>query len=155
MRHGQQEKRDAYTLLELVVALAVLAIFAAISVPSIYQSYLRFRTLDQSVNSAMNSILLAKRLAVEKSTPYAYEFVHGQHVQSIYPLRDPSLAKTELLPASVRLLGTASPPSKIVQLVFREDGSTDGFKIKIEYQSQFETVQVLRHLGFPQRTDED
>ena len=90
--------QPGFTLIELVLALAVLTVVATIVLPSFFRSYFQNRALDQAVASVMESMLTAKQLAIQSSSPYVYEYTRGSNVQQIYPLTKPVSKQTVTLP---------------------------------------------------------
>ncbi len=147
--------RKGYTLLELLLALGVFAVLAAVVVPAFLGNFLHHRELDQAVASTMESILLAKRLAIQSSTPYVYEFSAGTNLDWVYPFDGPRPQPLHRIPSSIRLEADTSNSSDSCRVLFREDGTTDGFTMKVVGLHQSQRLQVTRKLAIPQRIDNE
>ncbi len=145
--------RSAYTLIELLLALAVLAVFAAVVLPSFFRSYFEHRVMDKSVSQVMESILAARQLAVQTATPVVYEFTPGSNVQKIYPVSamDESNRQVIKLPENVHLEIDGKSALSTNRAIFREDGSTEGITLMVVGPTQSQAIQVHRRLGIPQR----
>lgn len=160
MMHANRsgECRQAYTLIELLLALAVMSVIATIVVPSFFRSYFEHRTMDQSVSQVMETMLTARQLAVQTATPFVYEFTPGTNQQRIFPLM-PTQAKVGnqvvMLPSDIRLEQLSSGPVNSNRTIFREDGTTEGIDVLVVSATQSQAVQVHRRLGIPQRVIEN
>ena len=151
-------RRRAYTLIELLLALALMAVIATIVVPSFFRSYLEHRAMDQSVSQVMESMLTARQLAIRTATPYVYEFTPGTNRQRVFPLievRKNSEAKVDSLPSSMRLENARATSerksSTSNRAIFREDGSTEGIEVVIVGPTESQAIEIHRRLGIPQR----
>ena len=142
-----------FTLIELVLALAVLTVVATIVLPSFFRSYFQNRALDQAVASVMESMLTAKQLAVQSSSPYVYEYTRGSNVQQIYPLMKPASKQLVTLPDGIRLESDARDVTRSNRMIFREDGSTEGMSVVVVSETRTQPIQVQRRLGIPQRVN--
>ncbi|MDX1926688.1 MAG: prepilin-type N-terminal cleavage/methylation domain-containing protein [Pirellulaceae bacterium] len=152
MRAERQSINQAgFTLIELLLALAVIAVVATIVLPSFFRSYFDHRTLDQAVSSVMETMLTAKQLAIQSSSPYVYEFTRGSNVQRIYPLTRSAKKQTVTLPAGIRLEPDLQDLTTSNRMIFREDGSTEGIALLVIRGTQSQPIQVQRRLGIPQR----
>ena len=153
-RAGCYNDRSGYTLIELLLALAVLSVVATIVLPSFFRSYFQHRSMDQAVSQVMEAMLTTKQLAVRSATPHAYEFVGGSNKQFIYSLgTSPSASNKQviILPEDIQLEVAPQSTSRNSRMIFREDGSTEGIELVVVGPSQTETIQVHRRIGIPQR----
>ena len=145
--------RCAFTLVELLLALAILAVLSAVVLPSFFRSYLEHRALDKSVSLVMESLLTARQLAVQTATPVVYEFTPGSNLQKVYPIdaKDKSSNRVTALPTNVHFEMAERNALNSNRAVFREDGSTEGIVLLVVGPTQSQAIQVHRRLGIPQR----
>lgn len=146
-----KHRQRAFTLIELLLALAVLAVVATIVLPSFLSSYFQHRAMDQAVASVMESMATAKQLAVQSASPYVYEFNRGTNVQFVYPLNDTRIRKTIPLPLGIRLESDSRDLANSNRMIFRADGSTEGLIVAVVGATQTQSIEVQRRLGIPQR----
>lgn len=145
--------RNAFSLLELLLAIALLSTFLSIAIPSFYHSYMRHRVMETAIFDVIESIQTCKRLAIERSVPFVYEFEAGTNRQTLYPV-DQSLPKrTKLLHHEVQLQNSKEVlvEKSSTKLVFREDGSCDNFTLIVNMAGQSQSIVVDRNLGIPHR----
>lgn len=144
--------RSGFTLLELLLALAVLSVVTAVVVPGFLSSYLQHRATDAAINSVIDTVLLAKQQAILSSVPYVYELDQRSQIQTIYPIDQSKTKRSFEVDDSIRLQLVGPNGQDQQQIVLHADGHSDSFSIRIIGPSRTEVVKLQRHLGIPQRT---
>jgi prepilin-type N-terminal cleavage/methylation domain-containing protein len=148
--HGQ---RQAYTLLEVILVLALLVIITGITLPTILSSYASYR-VRAGTDTIRAGFVDARMHAIEDARPYRFAFVPGKGNFRVAPddpaywsgsppqdEKSPPFIREEALPNGIRFslndnpvdtqspsalpIGSVGPEQWTTYVVFEPDGTAD------------------------------
>ncbi len=139
MRHG-------VSLVETLVAMAVLVVFIAIAVPAWIQRFSATRDLDETVSTVVDGLYLAKTLALQSAVPHAYQYESAGHWQKVIAIDQRKEIKRWAISPKARI---ELKPGTTGWILFRSDGSTDASQIEVFVAGRSQNIVLERSLSIP------
>ncbi len=97
--------QDGFGLLELLLALAIMAILVAAALPNL-QRYLAQRDLQQTARLLSTDLRLAQQYAVTQNEPYGLQYTSASAQYTLLRVSDGTVVKQVDLPATVVITST-------------------------------------------------
>jgi len=163
--HGRQQHRRAFTLFELLLVLAVLAVIAGMVVPTLSNA-MSTRPLRGAADEVRQVLTTARRDAIDAGVPLRFEYEPGTGVFRVAMLFDVGAVSAEAavdgLPPGVTFVGEDSLDAGIVfeqldeasltahggvpVVYFYPDGTSDSAQLQIADNENRSIVIELRGL---------
>ncbi len=141
--------RRGVSLVEMLIALAVLAVFGALAVPAWVQRFSASRDLDETVRTVVEGLNLAKTLATQSAVPHAYLYESAIHSQKVIAIDHQKEVKRWTLSPKARVEMKSGTTGWIL---FRSDGSTDACQIEVCVAGRSQNIVLERSLSIPMVT---
>lgn len=148
--NGNRAKKQGFTLVELLLALAICLALFSIAIPPFYRRFALHRNMDMATSKVFETLLTARSNAVRDSTPYIFEYQKGSEIFTIRRIDDAASLVSFRLPSNIRFRSSRVGTRSDTKIIYREDGSCQGAVFELSGPTESRRIQIDRCQGIPQ-----